>query len=67
MRDREMGGVLGSFLHATPEVAAQKIRQYTADAPIETVIFWASLAGMPEKMVAEQLQTICNKLRPLLA
>jgi alkanesulfonate monooxygenase SsuD/methylene tetrahydromethanopterin reductase-like flavin-dependent oxidoreductase (luciferase family) len=67
MRQRELGGVLCSFLHATPEDAARRIKQYTAGAPIESVFFWASLAGMPEKMVAEHLQTVCNKLRPLLA
>ena len=67
LRAREMGGVLGSFLHATPEDAATRIKKYTAGAPVESVFFWASLAGMPEKMVAQQVQMVCNKLRPLLA
>jgi len=67
VRAREIGGILGYFLHDTPEVIARKIKAYTAGAPVETVYFWASLAGMPEAMVAKNVQTICNRLRPLLA
>jgi alkanesulfonate monooxygenase SsuD/methylene tetrahydromethanopterin reductase-like flavin-dependent oxidoreductase (luciferase family) len=61
------GGLLGSFLHATPEDAAAQIKRYTAGAPVDTVFFWASIGGMPDEMVARQIQLICTKLRPLLA
>jgi alkanesulfonate monooxygenase SsuD/methylene tetrahydromethanopterin reductase-like flavin-dependent oxidoreductase (luciferase family) len=61
------GGLLGSFLHATPEDAAAQIKRYTAGAPVDTVFFWASIGGMPDEMVARQIQLICTRLRPLLA
>jgi len=31
------------------------------------VFFWASIAGMPEAMVAEHVRTICTELAPRLA
>ena len=36
------------------------------DAPVDTVYFWASIGGMPEKAVARHIQTVCTKLAPLL-
>jgi alkanesulfonate monooxygenase SsuD/methylene tetrahydromethanopterin reductase-like flavin-dependent oxidoreductase (luciferase family) len=66
-RTEPVGGGLDYFVHATPEEMAAKIRTFTAGAPVETVCLWASIVGMPEKMVAQQIHTICTKLRPLLA
>ena len=65
---RWQGGQLDqhTFLLATPEDAAGAIKQYTASAPIKFVIFFASIGGMPEKMVAKHIETICKKLVPLL-
>jgi hypothetical protein len=37
------------------------------DAPVETLLFWASIAGMPEDMVARGIATVCNELKPMLA
>jgi hypothetical protein len=34
---------------------------------VETIFLWASLAGMPEEMVARHVQTICTRLAPLVA
>ena len=59
-------GPLGSFSYGTPEVVAQRIRASTAGAPVETVFFWASVSGMPEDVVARNVQTICTRLAPLL-
>ena len=52
---------------ATPEDAAAQIRTYTEGAPVETVFFWASIAGMPEQDVVRHVETICGRLAPLLA
>jgi alkanesulfonate monooxygenase SsuD/methylene tetrahydromethanopterin reductase-like flavin-dependent oxidoreductase (luciferase family) len=68
-RSRKLGegGPIGALLYGTPEQAAAQIRAYVADAPVETVYFWASIAGMPEAMVARNVQTIARRLKPLLA
>jgi alkanesulfonate monooxygenase SsuD/methylene tetrahydromethanopterin reductase-like flavin-dependent oxidoreductase (luciferase family) len=66
LRSREMGQVLGSFVFGTPEEVASRIKEHTAGAPVEIIFLFASLAGMPEDMVARHVQTICGKLAPLL-
>jgi alkanesulfonate monooxygenase SsuD/methylene tetrahydromethanopterin reductase-like flavin-dependent oxidoreductase (luciferase family) len=66
VRSRGLGAPLGGFVHATPEDMATRIRDHTADAPVETVFLWASIGGMPEPMVARHVQTICTRLAPLL-
>jgi hypothetical protein len=59
--------LLGYFWCDRPETVAANIRQYTAGAPVETVLIFASIAGMPEKLVTEHIRTICSRLDPLLA
>jgi alkanesulfonate monooxygenase SsuD/methylene tetrahydromethanopterin reductase-like flavin-dependent oxidoreductase (luciferase family) len=59
-------GPLRSFLLGTPDDVAERVRAATAGAPIETVFFWASIAGMDEAMVAEHVRTICTQLAPAL-
>jgi alkanesulfonate monooxygenase SsuD/methylene tetrahydromethanopterin reductase-like flavin-dependent oxidoreductase (luciferase family) len=66
LRSREMHAVLGSFVFGTPKDVARRIEEHTAGAPVETVFLFASIAGMPEDMVARHVQTICGKLAPLL-
>jgi alkanesulfonate monooxygenase SsuD/methylene tetrahydromethanopterin reductase-like flavin-dependent oxidoreductase (luciferase family) len=60
-------GPLGDFMYGTPEVVASRIREYTAEAPVQEVFLWASIGGMGEADVARNVQTICTKLAPLLA
>lgn len=67
MRNRARTGPLGSFLYDTPEGAAARIRDDIADAPVETVYFWASIGGMSEEAVIANIQTLCTRLAPLLA
>ena len=68
LRDRESrGGALDSINYGTPEQMAQQIKAQTIGAPVEEVFLWASVAGMPEEMVATGINTICTKLAPLLA
>jgi alkanesulfonate monooxygenase SsuD/methylene tetrahydromethanopterin reductase-like flavin-dependent oxidoreductase (luciferase family) len=60
-------GPLQYFLYGTVEEVASQVRAATAGAPVETLYFWASIAGMPEELVAAQIDLICTKLAPLLA
>lgn len=60
------GGPLGSILYGTPEQVAAQVKGYVGDAPAESVFFWASLAGMPEAMVARNIQTLAKRMKPLL-
>jgi alkanesulfonate monooxygenase SsuD/methylene tetrahydromethanopterin reductase-like flavin-dependent oxidoreductase (luciferase family) len=68
LRTRDMeAGPLGYFLYGTPEQVAAGVLATTGDAPVESVFFWASIAGMSEELVARQVQLICTRLAPLLS
>ncbi|MBX6388631.1 MAG: LLM class flavin-dependent oxidoreductase [Frankia sp.] len=67
MRARGIGPALTSLLYGTPEEVAAAIREHTTGAPVETVYLWASVSGMPEEMVAENVRVICTRVAPLLA
>lgn len=60
-------GPLGYFLLGTADDVAARIREVTAGAPVETIFFWASIAGMPEDDVARHVRAICTQLAPRLA
>jgi len=66
LRQRDADG-LKYFWCETPETMAQRVRGMIGDSPTRTVFFWASLAGMPEDWAARHVQTLCEKLAPLLA
>ena len=66
LRGRDPRGPLDHFWHETPAGMAARIRRRIGDAPVETVFLWASLAGMPEDLVAGNIRTICTRLAPLL-
>jgi hypothetical protein len=59
--------LLGYLWCDEPATVAKKITNYTADAPVETVLIFASLAGMAEPIVIRHIQTIATRLAPLLA
>ena len=60
-------GPMSYFLFGTPEEVAKAIGEYVGDAPVRTVWLGASVAGLPEDLAARHVQTICTRLRPLLA
>lgn len=64
---RNPRGSLDYFFYGTPDDVAGRVREHTAGAPVDTVYFWASLGGMPEDRVRDNVTTICTRLRPLLA
>lgn len=68
LRDRTSArGPLDTISYGTPEEIAGEIRLKTAEVPAETVFLWASIAGMPQDVVARNVRTICTELAPLLA
>ena len=66
VRSRDPLGSLDHFFYDTPEGMAGRMRDYIDGSPVQTLFFWASLAGMPEDLVARNIRTICTQLRPLL-
>jgi alkanesulfonate monooxygenase SsuD/methylene tetrahydromethanopterin reductase-like flavin-dependent oxidoreductase (luciferase family) len=66
LRRRDPRQPLGYFHYGTPEDVAGKVRSFVGEAPADTAFFWASLAGMPEKEVARQVELVCTRLAPLL-
>ena len=66
LRARDPRGSLDYFFLDTPEGMADRIRRHVKGAPVETVLLWASLGGMPEELVARHIQTVCTRLIPLL-
>jgi alkanesulfonate monooxygenase SsuD/methylene tetrahydromethanopterin reductase-like flavin-dependent oxidoreductase (luciferase family) len=67
MRSREQSrGPLDTIVYGTPQEVAASLRAKAAGAPVETVFLWASIAGMPEDVVARNVRTICTDLAPLL-
>jgi alkanesulfonate monooxygenase SsuD/methylene tetrahydromethanopterin reductase-like flavin-dependent oxidoreductase (luciferase family) len=67
VRSRDPRGSLDYFFLDTPEGMADRLRGHIGAAPVTEVFLWASLAGMPEEVVARNVQTICTRLRPLLS
>jgi alkanesulfonate monooxygenase SsuD/methylene tetrahydromethanopterin reductase-like flavin-dependent oxidoreductase (luciferase family) len=63
---RPDGRPLSYFLFGTPEEVAAGIRDYTGEAPVETVWLSGSIAGFPEDLALRNVQTLCTRLRPLL-
>ena len=52
---------------AHPEDAAQGLQTRLAGLPITEVLFWASIAGMPDDLVERHIELLCTRLRPLVA
>ena len=67
LRGREPRTSIDYFYLETPDRMVEKVRAYTAGAPVETVYFWASIGGMTEERARDNVQLVCNKLAPLLA
>jgi len=51
---------LDAITYGTPDEVATQIRAASDGAPVETVFLWASIAGMPEDVVARNVRSICN-------
>ncbi|MFJ5927750.1 LLM class flavin-dependent oxidoreductase [Kitasatospora sp. NPDC092948] len=67
LRNRTSDAPWGALRILTPEDAAAQIKEMTAGLPVQHLIFWASIAGMPDDLVAENLTLVSEKLPPLLS
>lgn len=67
LRDPDAQDRRGLLDILTPADAAVRIKELTAGLPVKHLIFWASIAGMPDHLVAENLRLITEELPPLLA
>lgn len=56
----------GTFWFDTPEAIAQRVGAWLGDTPIDTLFLWASVGGMPERMVERNVRMICEKVAPAL-
>ena len=54
-------------VHLAHEQAAGHLRQLTSGLPVEHLIFWASVAGMPDPLVERHIELLTLKLPSLLA
>ncbi|AUY52694.1 LLM class flavin-dependent oxidoreductase [Streptomyces sp. CB01881] len=66
LRDPNAQDTRGLLDILTPEDAAVRIRELTKDLPVRHLIFWASIAGMPDDLVTENIRLVTEKLPPLL-
>ena len=57
---------LGPYFYGDPATVAAAVNAKYAGLPIECVYLWASVAGMPEKLVADNVRTVLTKFAPLL-
>ncbi|MFD4156062.1 LLM class flavin-dependent oxidoreductase [Streptomyces hydrogenans] len=67
LRDPDAEDTRGLLDILTPEDAAVRIGELTAGLPVRHLIFWASIAGMPDDLVAENIELVTERLPPLLA
>ncbi|WP_330310761.1 LLM class flavin-dependent oxidoreductase [Streptomyces sp. NBC_00523] len=66
LRDPDAEDRRGLLDILTPEDAAVRIKELTAGLPVKHLIFWASIAGMPDDLVAENLELVTEQLPRLL-
>ncbi|MFF3753455.1 LLM class flavin-dependent oxidoreductase [Streptomyces sp. NPDC002018] len=65
--DRPADGSWATLEILTPEEAAVRIHERTKGLPVKHLIFWASIAGMPDDLVARNIELISERLPVLLA
>ncbi|WP_329140042.1 LLM class flavin-dependent oxidoreductase [Streptomyces sp. NBC_01476] len=66
LRDPNAQDTRGLLDILTPEDAAVRIEELTKDLPVKHLIFWASIAGMPDDIVTENIRLVTEELPPLL-
>ena len=64
---RSAGSPYGVLEILTPQEAAARIHEVTQGLPVKHLIFWASIAGMPDDLVARNIELISKSLKPLLS
>ncbi|MFD7061139.1 LLM class flavin-dependent oxidoreductase [Streptomyces sp. NPDC059906] len=66
LRNRTSNAPWGALKIFTPEQAAAEIKEMTEGLPVQHLIFWASIAGMPDDLVARNIELVSEDLPALL-
>ncbi|HEY8982974.1 MAG TPA: LLM class flavin-dependent oxidoreductase [Streptomyces sp.] len=66
IRGVDPDGPWGVLEILTPDAAAERIRRTVRDLPVRHLIFWASIAAMPDDLVVRNIELLSQKLAPLL-
>ena len=66
-RGRKTDEPWGALEILTPEDAAVRIHRMTKGLPVVHLIFWASIAGMPDDLVGRHIELASERLPALLA
>jgi alkanesulfonate monooxygenase SsuD/methylene tetrahydromethanopterin reductase-like flavin-dependent oxidoreductase (luciferase family) len=64
---RPADGSRPKFFVLTPAQAAAEIRSRADGLPVEHIILWASVAGMPDDIVQRHVELVATDLRKLIA
>jgi len=67
VRKRPGSGPLSSLQVTTATEAARQLRENVRGLPAVECYLWASVGGMPDEMVARQIDLCARELQPLLA
>ncbi|MCH2170833.1 LLM class flavin-dependent oxidoreductase [Myxococcota bacterium] len=66
LRNGRGSGPLGALEVLRADEAAERIREQTRGLPVEHVYLWASIAGMPDDLVARHIEIVSTDLRQAL-
>ncbi|MEM7141366.1 MAG: LLM class flavin-dependent oxidoreductase, partial [Actinomycetota bacterium] len=67
VREGRGSGVIAPLQILTPDEAVARIASIAAAAPVTHLYLWASIGGMPEALVEEQLDLILDRVQPALS
>ncbi|MFC4374188.1 LLM class flavin-dependent oxidoreductase [Nocardia halotolerans] len=67
LRERPADGSWAALEILTPEQAAVRINDRIAGLPVRHLLFWADIAGMPDDLVARNIELVSQRLPALLA
>jgi alkanesulfonate monooxygenase SsuD/methylene tetrahydromethanopterin reductase-like flavin-dependent oxidoreductase (luciferase family) len=55
-----------NFDVVTPDEAIRRITTWLSDLPVDTVYFWASIAGMPDDLARRHVELLATQVAPAL-
>lgn len=67
VREGRGSGVIAPLQILTPAAAVERIREIAAGLPVAHLWLWASIGGMPESLVEEQVTLLVEEVLPALA
>jgi alkanesulfonate monooxygenase SsuD/methylene tetrahydromethanopterin reductase-like flavin-dependent oxidoreductase (luciferase family) len=62
----ERGKGLPAIEVMTPSAAVDHVLELIGDKPVSDVMFWASIAGMPQELADRHLELLCDQVAPAL-